>query len=46
MSGNLWQLWLEMLNFKDVGAKFFPDLGQNWQKKLIIFNNITLVSQS
>ena len=27
-------------------AKFLPDLGQKWQKKLIIFNNLTLVSQS
>ena len=35
-----------MPNFKDVRAKFLPDLGQKWQKKLIIFNNFTLSSQS
>ena len=25
-------------------AKFLPDLGQKWQKNLVIFNNFTLVS--
>ena len=34
-----------MLNFKGVRAKCLPDLGQKWQKKkMIIFNNFTLVS--
>ena len=31
-SGNLWQLKLEMPNFKDVRANFLLDLGQKWQK--------------
>ena len=26
----LWQLWLEMLYFKDVSAKFLPNLAQKW----------------
>ena len=34
-----------MPNFKDVKAKCLPDLGQ-MARKLIIFNNFTLVSQS
>ena len=33
-------------NFKDVRANFSPDLGPKWQKKLIILNSFTLVSQS
>ena len=32
MSGNLWPLELEMPNFKDIRAKFLPDLGQKLQK--------------
>ena len=31
-SGNLWQLKLEMPNYKDVRANFLLDLGQKWQK--------------
>ena len=44
MSGNLSQLELEILNFKDVRGNFLPNLGQKWQKNLIICNNFTLVS--
>ena len=41
----LWQLWLEMPNFKDVRANFCLIWVKNG-KKLIIFNNFTLVSLS
>ena len=34
------------VNFKDVRDKCLPNLGQKWQKNMIIFNNFTLVSHS
>ena len=41
-----WKFKANMLHVKDVRAKFFSDFGQQWQKKLIIFENFILVSWS
>ena len=34
-----------MPNVKDIRATYLPDFVQKWQKKKIIFKNLTLISQ-